>query len=269
MRFNFEQMQHVWSRSLTAETIAEPLQTISLYEDVSEAVKRMKSNTFDVLGLESKSVRTVGFIEFDENLEGTCEDHLHSFDIEQVVSLQTPLKDCLSLFEYNKRLFVLGKTGVEGIITLADLHKQPVRMLLFSVISLLEMTMVQLIRNYYPNGLWCDKLSENRLQIAQDLYDERKKIGQDIDLDDCLQLCDKKDILLTIDFWKDWEFDSKTKTSDFFSKITVLRNNIAHSQENIWSDISSIISLCDTAEGLIETNINAMQADIRKAAIDG
>lgn len=256
MSFNLEQIQDVWNRSLTAECIAESIMAISLSDDVSKGIELMKKNRFDILGLKDKSGRVAGYIEIDDNLEGSCEEHHHTFEIESLVSLQTPLKDCMSHIAGKKRLFVLGSVGIEGVITLADLHKQPVRMLLFSVVSLLEMTMGQVIKKYYPNDLWRDKLSEGRLKIAQELYDERNRVGQEIDLGDCLQLCDKCRILSTTAIWENWGFGSKRQANDFFSGITELRDNLAHSQECLWSDISKVIGLCNTAEDVIETNIN-------------
>lgn len=269
MGYNLEQIQDVWNRSLTAENITETIMAISLFDDVSKGIKLMEKNRFDILGLRDESGRVVGYIEVDGSLKGSCEEHCQTFEIESLVSLQTPLKDCMSHIVGKKRLFVLGSVGIEGIITLADLHKQPVRMLLFSVVSLLEMTMGQLIKSYYPNDLWCDKVPDGRLEKAKELFDERNRVGQEIDLGDCLQLCDKCRILSTTDIWEDWEFDSKSKANDFFNAITELRNNLAHSQEQVWSDISKIIDLCNTAEGMIETNINTISADIWEAVIDG
>jgi len=256
MKFNLEQIQDVWSHSLTAETIAEPIMVISCSDDMSKAIELKAEKRFDILGLKNDSDRVVGYIEVNDSLEGLCEEHCQTFDIESLVSTQTPLKDCMSHIANKKRLFVLGNNGVEGIITLADLHKQPVRMLLFSMVSLLDMTMSKLIKIHYPNDSWCDELTEGRLIKAQELYDERKKKGQEIDIGDCLQLCDKSCILLKTDIREAWKFESKAKAKDFFKDITTLRDNLAHSQENICSDIPTVISLCNIAEDLIETSIN-------------
>ncbi len=263
MRFDLKQIQEVWSRSLTAESISEPIEPISYSEDVCKAVEMMERNGFDVLGLQDENLRIIGYIEADNNVQGSCKEHCQTFEIESIVSLHTPLKDCMSHIANKKRLFVLGSSGIEGIITLADLHKQPIRMLLFSIISLLEMTMSKLIKMHYHNDSWCDKLPNGRLEKAQEIYKDRKRIGQEIDLDDCLQLCDKSCVLFKTDMLEDWKFESKGKAEKFFAAITGLRNDLAHSQENIYADISKVISLCDTAEQVIEVNI----AKIYKTAL--
>jgi len=145
MRFKYEQIQDVWNNFLTAETITEPISSVRNSDDVSIAIKLMDNNGYDVLGLEDENYKVIGYIERKEGLEGICQDHNQIFAIDDLISLQTPLKNVMFQIADKKRLFVLGGNGVEGIITLADLHKQPVRMFLFSIISLLEMTMAKLI----------------------------------------------------------------------------------------------------------------------------
>ena len=167
------------------------------------------------------------------------------------------MKDCILLMRDKQRLFVLGTKGVEGIITLADLHKQPIRMLLFSLISLLEMSLVDFIRERYPYDTWQENLTEGRVAKARDLFDERKKANQDSSLVECLQFSDKSDILLKDSIWNE-SFESEKQAREFFKSLRKLRDNLAHSQINIWSDISEIVNLFERGENILSQMLNGV-----------
>jgi hypothetical protein len=258
VRLNLRQIQDLYERFLTAESIAESIQSICCSESTKVAKEIMKKNHFDVLGLTDDAGRVTGYIDIHCPDDGICKKYCMVFGIEDLVSLQAPLKDCISLMRDTQRLFVLGSKGVEGIITLADLHKQPVRMLLFSQISLLEMSMVDLVKERYPNDKWQENLAEGRVNKARALYDERIRSNQDVSLVECLQFSDKCDILLKDDIWKEWRFESKSKGKECFKNLRELRDNLAHSQSKIWSDISKIISLLEKTENILEININIL-----------
>ncbi len=258
MRFNLRQIQDLYERFLTAESIAESVQSICCSESTKVAKEIMKTNHFDALGLTDDTGRVIGYIDIHCLGNGICKKYCKMFGIEDLVSLQTPLKDCISLMRDNQRLFVLGSKGVEGIITLADLHKQPVRMLLFSLISLLEMSMVGLIKERYPNDKWQENLTEGRVDKARDLYNERMRDNQDVSLVECLQFSDKSDILLKDGIWNEWRFESEANGKEYFKNLRKLRDNLAHSQEQIWSDISEIINLLERTENILEININIL-----------
>jgi len=81
-------------------------------------------------------------------------------------------------------------------------------------------------------------------------------------------LCDKCEILLSIDKQEDWGFDSKTKARNFFKEINKLRDNLSHSQEKCLLDIPMITEMCDTAEGVIQSNINTIMIDLYEAVIE-
>ena len=258
MRFNFRQIQDLYERFLTAESIAESIQSICCSNSAKVAKEIMDTNHFDVLGLEDDMGRVIGYIDIDCLGEEICEKYRKMFGIDNLVSLQTPLKNCILLMRNKQRLFVLGSKGVEGIITLADLHKQPVRMLLFSLISLLEMSMVGLIRKRYPNDKWQKNLTPCRIDKARILFDERRKANQDVSLVECLQFSDKSDILLKDGIWNEWGFELKSKGKEYFKNLRKLRDNLAHSQEQIWSNISEVINLLERTENILEININIL-----------
>jgi hypothetical protein len=119
-------------------------------------------------------------------------------------------------------------------------------MLLFGLISLLEMHLYRIIHHYFPNNTWKHHLNSNRIKFAEDLYALRKSKNEAIQLSDCLQICDKRDIVLNEDSLRErLGIENKTKGKHFFKKLEELRNNLAHSQhiqtENSWNEMFSLI----------------------------
>jgi len=237
---NLNAIHDFWERFLTVETIREPLQSISIDESCEKAVQIMEEKHFDILGVKDNNGNVIGYLDL-KNIDNTkcviSGECLQRFEVSELVSLHTPLRDSLGRINSLGRVFVLGSKGVEGIVTFADLDKQPVRMLFFSLISLIEMGLSQLIKQKYPNGEWKDNISKGRIEKAQCLYEDRIRLDQDVDILACLQICDKSDILIKNNFWKIWNFSSKKESVKFFKILMNLRNSLAHSQDNIWCAI--------------------------------
>jgi hypothetical protein len=76
---------------------------------------------------------------------------------------------------------------VSGIITCGDLQKAPVRMLLFGLVTLLEMNLLRLVRLYYPQDSWQKVLKPDRLEAANKLWHESQQRNEATDLLDYLQ----------------------------------------------------------------------------------
>jgi CBS domain-containing protein len=254
-RPKIERVRDFWKRFLTAETIAEPIECATFGESVEQVVRTMDKNRFNVLGVKNHEGHICGYAQRNEMKGETIEDCVKAIEPEHLLSIETPLKDCISPTVKQKWLFVTDSKGVdvEGIITIADLHKQPVRMLLFSAISMLEMAMLEIIKNkkYFPDEKsW--GITSGRLTKAKGLFSEREKANQQIDLPQCLDFCDKYGILIEKEMWSELGFLSKKEATNVFKKLRKLRNNLAHSHEKIWSNIDQIVELHDKAETVLE-----------------
>jgi uncharacterized protein YjbK len=138
--------------------------------------------------------------------------------------------------------------------------------LLFSLISLIEMSMSVLIAKHFPNDAWQDQITDNgRLEKAMIEFKERKRQNQESDLIDCLQISDKSQILMKAGYSKEWGLKSNSQAKSFFKKLTNLRNNLAHSQKNIWESITDLIATHSKAEKVLEINVELLsKVDVRQ-----
>lgn len=233
--------------SLTVDTISEAIKSIPATEDASRALYILQENHFDVLGVRNLDGKVIGYVAKNDLKGGKVEDYIKNFHIDEIISFSAHLESALLNLCKKNRLFVLGNNGIESIVTVADLQKVPVRMMLFGVISLLEMDLLQWIRVEYQNEEWKEILTEGRLKKAMDLYEERRRRNQEIDLAECLQLCDKTDVLINNDRVRSvLNFKSPNEAEEFFKELQELRNYLAHSQdparEMEWPKIAELIA---------------------------
>jgi hypothetical protein len=151
------------------------------------------------------------------------------------------------------RLFVKVLGVVGGITTKSDLEKQPMRMWLFGMVTLIEMRFTRLIVQYCPDDSWQQFLSDARVQKARDLLAERARRNQCVSLLDCIQFSDKGQILArNEEIRRLTMFESRRRVEQIFKELERLRNNLAHSQDIIASDWQIIVQLTENMERVIE-----------------
>ncbi len=123
------------------------------------------------------------------------------------------------------RLVVRG-TRVDGIVTLSDLQKLPVRSALITLVTHLELLMTAVIKNAFPNDeTFFDYItSEQRRDKAKATWARQNLEGLDLDVSQALDFCDKRDLLTKIEALP-W---SNRKISSELKKIEDLRNSLAH-----------------------------------------
>ena len=85
------------------------------------------------------------------------------------------------------------------------------------------MFLLTLVRNQCPEGSLQETLKPNRLTEAQKLYEARKARNEEIDLADCLQICDKRDLILKFVGYGELGFESKGKAERLFKEAENLR----------------------------------------------
>jgi hypothetical protein len=257
----FKEIRSLFDKGITAESIFEPLKSCNLSENAITVKSELKRLGFDVAGvMKSKSGPNIGYVKQKDLDSGIVKDHLLEFDIELLISDSTPIPELFDLLSDRDYLFILNKSQIKGIITKADLNKPIVRIYLFGLVSLLEMHLGFWLRNYYPEESWKKVLKDKRLEKAKKLYDIRKARNNEIDLFDCLQLCDKK--VLFVDkkaLVDEFSIKSKTQGKNKLKMIQKLRNSLAHSQK----DILSVINIQELAELVTWTEEFIQKSDMK------
>ena len=247
-----EELRSIFENNISVRDIYEDLEYCNVNDDAMYIKNIMEEKEFDVFGILKDNV-LFGYIKQDELKEGLCEKYQNPFKPTELISDSTPLIELLSILHDQPRIFVLKCNRVVGIITHGDLQKAPVRMLLFGLISLLEMNLLRLIKSYYPDDSWKGILSNGRIKQAENLLNTLKERNEGIDLADCLQFCDKRKIILNNQeiVERIWQND-KNSLRNVLKGIQELRNKLAHSQDIITgSSLPETIKLIKQLESLL------------------
>lgn len=247
-------LEQVWDRSLDIALIAEPLVQCAADDSAASVRRRLDENNWDAVGVHRiGDAEAVAFAYVErEHLTGrTCGENAQAFVVDELVALQTPIRLCIGKLIERKRLFVLGREGVEKIVTVADLHKPPVRLMLFAAVSMLETAVGAAVRAAFPHEKWTRHLSKERIRSANEIQTQRKARKQDLDLLDCLQIGDKAELLLkTPGSPKSLGFDSKKAAKNFFEELATLRNNLAHAHSPVngstWDEVYATYRQAET-----------------------
>jgi len=232
LRSTAKDLRDLFESSISAQHIAEHL--LSFDEDACASKVRlfMDSRNFDVVGVRRDGL-VDGYVEKTDLKDGALKDHRKGFSPLDIIDGTEALLATFERLCHFPRVFVrvLGRVG--GIVTRGDLQKAPVRMWLFGLITLVEMHLLWIIRKTYKDGSWQQLLKPARLKDAEELLAKRRQKGEEIDLAECLQLCDKRDIINSNSGLRKklgYEPDSDADWEKDLKDLQNLRDNLAHAQ---------------------------------------
>lgn len=125
--------------------------------------------------------------------------------------------------------FVVSRKGIVGLVSLSDLQKLAVRVTLFSLVTELELLMLETIRRFFPEPTaWQRLLHKNRRLKIAELLDKAAAADGVVDALLYTQFCDKRDILLRSLLAA---HEQRDRFSISMRAIEDLRNSLAHANE--------------------------------------
>ncbi|WP_066172522.1 hypothetical protein [Bacillus marinisedimentorum] len=249
----YENLRTLYKERITVAEIAEPLARCRSDEPAVDVFDRLDKRQFEVVGIvEQGSV--CGYAKKEDLLAvNVCGEAKKLFSPRDIITSSMPLIEIFGVLKHSRSTFVLDERRDVYIITRSDLQKIPVRMLLFGLVSLIELHMLRIIRSQFPNREWQQFMTPGRLQKAHELLELRRERTEAIDLADCLQFSDKKEIIVGSDMLRQkLGFPSKKKGRAIFEGVESLRDKLAHAQDLVigttWSRLFDII---ESSEGLL------------------
>lgn len=253
LKSSSQDLRDLFEHSITVRHLVEKIKSCQADDDAAVVRKRIEKLDFDVLGIEEKGV-IYGYVERSNLETGPCRKYQRTFHPSELIAESTPLIDLLPILRNTPRVFVLNRNRVSGIVTRGDLQKAPVRMLLFGLVTLLEMHLLHLVRIYYPQDSWQEFLKGARLESAKKLLAERQARNEAIDLADCLQFCDKRELILRSPQIRERiGLKSKESGEHLLKSAEDLRNKLVHAQDIVTgSSWPAVIDLAKDIEALLE-----------------
>ena len=193
-------------------------------------------------------------------------DHVEKIGDGDVISDKTPLAKLFPLLGNRPCYFVLVAGTISGIVTRADLNKPPARVYLFGLISLLEMHLAFWIRRKFRDQ-WEQHVKPDRMADAVKLFEARRKRGQELDLCECLQFCEKGALIMANDaLCRLFNIATRKSGERIFRRIQSLRDLLAHGQNNLagdypWEELSDVVRW-------VEEALEESDAAVEKAALE-
>jgi len=180
---------------------------------------------FDHVPVVNEAGRVVGVLAPGDAAHGAVGEAMQPLDDTMLVSAEEPLARFLpTLADGPYRLVVCG-TRIGGIVTRSDVLKLPVRLLAFTLVTHLEMTMASLIRAKHPsNDNWIDLVEPHRQKKVLGKFKYLQKHKLDPSLLECTDFQDKRVVIAQL-YALDDTFLTETE------HVEGLRNTIAHAAD--------------------------------------
>jgi len=262
LKSSIEDIRLIFENGVTVKYIAEPLASFDAGHPTDKVLQFMEQKHYDIVGVRQDGV-VCGYAEKSDISSNKLGDYCKPFQSKDLLPETAPLIDAFKKLADSCCLFVLCLGKVGGIVTRADMQKIPVRLWLFSMVSLLEMQFLRIIKEKYPGNSWETLITDKRLGDVKKVFSDRQQRNQEIDLIDCIQFCDKADIVLKSDELRgSLGFQSKSELKTLLKRLREIRDELAHGQfithEDGWSNF---VSLIEKTEKMLTSceNINGMQ----------
>lgn len=251
-RNSYYDIDNTFLRSLTVRDIAEPLPSFDSETPADQVRAALERHHLQIAGVREDGF-IAGYLVIDELGEGPCAQFCHPIQEAKILSGNAHLSELVVALDQVPYFFVNFLGEISGIVTRADLDDPPVRMWLFGLITLIEMRFLTLIKRRFPDDGWQQYLSNNRLEKAAVLQQERQRRKQDPQLLECLQFSDKAQIVIRDEQLRQQiGFQYRRQAEQAIKNLEKLRNNLAHAQDIVSLDWQTIVNLSENLEAVIE-----------------
>jgi predicted transcriptional regulator len=250
---------------ITARSIASPLShALQVRDSTSKALKYMEEHKYDrVVVADGES--TIGYVDI-ENLrrlkqdgDALVETCVSTFGPDLLISEETPLPVVLHRLQRESSLFIVGRDGLNAIITRADVEKQFMRVYAFGLVSLMEQELSQLLANL-PCDVVADAIPDEKERESFETLFEGKE-SADAELAPIYYACLGTKIKLFVKRRENWDLlgDSQRHARFRLMKIQKLRNKLDHvnplitrtdslkNLDAILSDLTDVIRILESA----------------------
>ena len=227
---------------LRTQHLTQPLESVDKDQDAPPL--KFPALNFSVLGVSHRG-DVIGSIQVDALCNKDWQNQFRPLSDDQVIDGDASLLVLITRLARRHWLFVRQAGRINGFVSRSDLQRAPFRMLLFGLISLFEMRLLHLVQRHYSEAQIAEVLNACRIQKARRLHNDRKMRGEELHLADCLQIADKRDLLLAVPHCStSLGFDSNNKATTFFGNVEALRDRLVHANDLVagssWEEVLQV-----------------------------
>ena len=233
----------LFSEAFSAQDISEPVRSFDASRSSAEVLAFMELHKLEFVCLRRHGV-ICGYAKREDLHGKLCSDHMRLFRPGQTISADSSLVDVIHILTLQRYGFITVLGEVAGYFSRNDINKPVVRMWLFGIITFIEMEVLKIIKEYFPDDTWKAAITDKRLKQASNLQQERERRGQQSTLLDCLQFSDKAKILISKQETLDKiGLGSRSSAKKVIKEIESLRNNLSHAQDIVTYDWAQIVRI--------------------------
>lgn len=221
--------------------------TCSVDDDVAEVLGRSDLELFSAIPVRGHSA-IVGVLERSTAVRGRVGEAMRPLDDSLLVAFDEPIKGFIPKLQETPYRLVVRGAQIDGIVTWSDVHKLPVRLLVFALITHLEMLMAEAIVEHYGEDGWLGALKPKRREKVNEKSATLRADELDPPLIELTEFADKKELLVAGPI-ADWELGS-SRARDELRRIEDLRNKVAHASGfvNDHGDLARFVGVLASAE---------------------
>lgn len=225
--------------TLTVDMIMTPRKELSCCRPTDNMEKIISSNTngYSAFPVVDEHDCIIGIFRADESTEALGEagitvcSKMESLSEKLLIGAKDRILDYLQDSASRPIQLVVSDRRIVGLVTPADLQQLPVRVMLFSLITSLEISMAELIHNRWPSGYtcWHKFISCSRRKRILDKMNKSKKSDQFSKDILYAEISDKRDIIgkgLLLGKRR-----TRTNLKKYFEPIIDLRDNLSHAND--------------------------------------
>jgi predicted transcriptional regulator len=202
------------------------LESCRIGNEVRDVLNDARFALFDAIPVREDD-RVVGVLERRRSPgPETVESAMRRLDDSLLVSAHDPLKSLVRLLSTTPYRLVVDDARILGIVTRSDVHKLPMRLLVFALVTHLELLMAEIITTRLPDDAWIDKLSGARRENFEKKRTELRSANFDPPLIELTDFCDKRDLALPLLVGQIGM--GRRKAQSELGRIEDLRNKVAH-----------------------------------------
>ncbi|MGB5224161.1 MAG: HD domain-containing protein [Arenicellales bacterium] len=238
----------LFSEAFTAQHLAEPVRSFDASRPCKEVQAMMELHQLDIVCLREQGT-IVGYARHEDLIGKSCRENMRVFREGQVIPGESPFSDVIHVLTLQQYGFISVLGEIAGVFSRQDINKPVARMWLFGIITFVEMDVMKVITQYFPDDSWQSALTQERLDRAKALQEERNRRGQHCSLLDCIQLSDKGKIIISKEETLALSgLESRRSAKKVVREMESLRNNLAHAQDIVTYDWGQIVRLTQRLE---------------------
>lgn len=246
MHRSFRRLLSLAEESITVADLVDRMELLMLDPDQqsSAAAAELREWEFDAAPVREWPIRRYAARQRLEGSTGTVGDVAVPIDASLLVSSSTPLSESIERLLEQPYLFVLGPTGVSGILTLADLQLAPVSMVVLGLILAGESALNVLIAERHSDEGWLELLPDEARERIDAVYEVRKKANAQISKLECATYEHRLRITArTPDLYEALGFGSRNAFEAATEPLKRLRDVLAHGGGVLDSDPDPPVAL--------------------------